>query len=492
MAIKRVALVVGALLLAGLTFLGVRMLQCHSDRPAATVTFPLSAELSKAEFPASGKLSEAAYGRLFRYFLTGFQTYRSASGASAGYPGLPSRHGPRVDRLEGFSRFAPLAAAWLHSGRERVVRLADGRQIDLVELLVTAIRVGTDPRSPEYWGAMADLDQRIVEAADVALVLWLTRDSVWAGLSGQERSSVAAWLGQVNRHEVHDNNWHLFIVLVNAVLGQLGQPVDEQAMLEHYGRMKVFYRGGGWFSDGVGDKFDYYNAWAIHYALHWLRDIRPDWDADFIDRAQGDFLAGYKYLIGPAGFPVYGRSLCYRMAVPAPLVSGHVRHPDRVSAGEARRALDAVWGYFIRQGAVRGGGVAQGYCGPDARILDNYSGPASCLWSLRSLVAAFALPAGSAFWQSAGEALPVEVGDYRLPLGPTGWIVVGNHASRGIVLMKADGAAGSRDEPELQPYGYWRRFREWLSCTPMRPANTAAKYAASQYRSDRPFCGCAP
>jgi len=41
-------------------------------------------------------------------------------------------------------------------------------------MLRTGILHGVDPRSNEYWGAIGDYDQRIVEAADIARILWLT------------------------------------------------------------------------------------------------------------------------------------------------------------------------------------------------------------------------------------------------------------------------------------------------------------------------------
>jgi hypothetical protein len=430
--------------------------------------------------------SAACYERLFAYFAQGFMQRRSAHGAHGRYRGWPSFNGARCDALEGFSRIAPLLAAWLASDRPRKVRLPAG-DVDLAAVLRSGLVAGTDPASPEYWGRIRNRDQRIVEAADLALALWLARDSVWPELAPAQRAALVEWLAGVNGKETADNNWHLFVVLVNAVLLALGAGGDREEMARRYARFKSFYRGEGWFSDGPHDKFDYYIAWGIHYPLHWLRRIDPDWDAAFLRRAQRDFGRTFRFFFGPSGFPILGRSVCYRIAAPAPLVQIQDSDPDCVSPGEARRALDVTWRYFIRYGAVHDGCVTQGYGVDDPSMLDNYSGPASCLWSLRSLVAALSLPPDAPFWRSPGEPLPVERGDFRLPLSVPGWTLLGAVASGEIAIERQTGYADVHDV--LQPYPAWRRAVDRLLRRARRPANLLAKYELRRYSSARPFCG---
>lgn len=449
---------------------------------------PVRMEALLDGFRAAEAPDDRAYDDLFRYFVEGFETYRSAEGALAAYPGLRSSNGRLRDGLEAFARSAPLWGAWVRSGRSPVVRLQTGAAVDLNSLFRRGLLAGTDPSSREYWGDIADLDQRIVEASDVGLALWLMRDTVWSHLSAGERQRVGSWLNQVNGREVHDNNWHLFSVFVNAVLRSLGVPFDARGQLRHYSRFKRFYRAGGWFSDGPGEQFDYYNAWGIHYQLYWLRQVDPTWDEAFLTTVGEQFLSTYKYLLGPSGFPILGRSVCYRMAAPAPLVLAQIDGSTVVSPGQARRALDSVWRYFIRRGGVRRGAVTQGYCGDDPRVLDNYSGPASCLWALRSLVAAFYLPAGSRFWRDAPEPLPVERVSYRVLIPETGWTAVGNRDTAAVAVEKR-GSAGSIP---LDEHTLLRRMAAAVLGRPLRPHNLAAKYGASIYSSATPFCGCLP
>ena len=457
---------------------------CRIWRPSSAA----DAWLHSFREPAQPSL--AAYSDLARYFVTGFTHRRSPRGAFARYAGWPSLNGRHCDRMEGFTRVLPLVAAWLHGGRPARLALACGTEVDLADLVREGILAGTDPASPEYWGDIEDRDQRLVEAADVALGLWLARGHLWDGLSDAERERVATWLRGVNGRQTADNNWHLFVVLVDAVLEALGAGADHAEMTRRYARFKGFYRGDGWFSDGPADKFDYYAAWGIHYPLFWLTQIDPAWDAGFLRTARREFLAAYKHLFGPMGLPIMGRSVCYRIAAPAPLVLGQSTDPDCVTPGEARRALDLTWRYFVAHGAVRGGTVTQGYGHADARVLDNYSGPASCLWSLRSLVAAFFLDDDTPFWRSAGEPLPVERGDFAVRVPAIGWSIHGVQRT-GEVRIERQGRPAA-EAPALRPYRLHRRLIDLLLCRAGRPDNLEAKYERGVYSSLQPFCGLRP
>jgi hypothetical protein len=478
----------GTMAVAGaITFLLVLVALYSTGSIPERRRFPVAAEGLLEPFGAGAPSSEA-YEDLVRYFLTGFLAYQDPLGASARYPGLPSTHGKRIDAMEGFTRLAPLAAAWLHSGRPARVDLADGRTVDLVALIRRGLLRGTDSLSPAFWGGIEDNDQRMVEAADVALVLWLTRDVIWAHLNPAEREQIYRWLSAGLVRAVPDNNWRLFTTFVPLVMRDLGLSPDLTSAQRHYSRLKTFYRGEGWFSDGPGSVYDYYNAWGIHYQLYWINRVNPAWDPEFIGSSRREFLESYKYLIGHGGIPMRGRSVCYRLATPAPLIFDYASASASTNAGEARRALDLTWTYFIRRGAVRNGTVTQGYCGPDVRLLDNYSGPASCLWSLRSLIPAFAIPAQDAFWKAAADSLPIDRRSYRLRVNSIGWTIVGD-AETGITALTADDSLPDA-LTDLQSPGIWTGLKAFVRGRPNRPRNTKAKYEQGTYHSEPPFCGC--
>jgi len=446
-------------------------------------------------FAAASPNAEAPYDTAFAYFVTAFHDRERPGGASADQPGAPSRNGKDSDAFESFARLAPMVATWLASGRAPVIDDLHGKTLDLRRLVHNGIVNGTDPNAPSYWGRISDLNQRIVEAADIARTLWIVRRLHI--FSPAEIAQACAWLRQVNGRKLPDNNWHLFPVLINEVLESLGQPADQAAIDTNFHRFLQFYRGDGWFSDGPASDFDFYNAWAIQYELFWLRQISPGFGGAKVADAMRAFVARYPYLIGPQGIPIMGRSVCYRMAAPAPLIAGAVtggpRAAPTVDPGLARRSLDAVWRYFVARGAVADGIPTQGYCSTDLRILDNYSGPASCLWALRSLVLAFMAPPRAPLWTAPTRPLPIERGSYHVLIPAIDWIIDGDASDDDIRIVRDARfeASSSRGTASLDGYGPLRRLASAVLWRPFRPANTAAKYDAPVYSSAHPFCGCA-
>ena len=46
-----------------------------------------------------------------------------------------------------------------------------------------------------YWGDIGHLDQRIVESADIALAIWMSRERVFHKMTAAEQEQIIAWLG---------------------------------------------------------------------------------------------------------------------------------------------------------------------------------------------------------------------------------------------------------------------------------------------------------
>lgn len=427
------------------------------------------------------------YDFLFLYFVTGYLRYRLPVFSLADYPGAGSSHGLRLDQMEGFTRMLPLICSWLSSGRERLLRTFDGQMVDLEEIVRLGLINGTDPAAPGFWGYIGDHDQRMVEAADVALSIWLIRDGLWRKLSSKQKRQIVAWLSSAKDKRVRDNNWHLFPVVIGKVIKALGYEYNLDEVKVHYLRMKSFYKGDGWFSDGPDGKFDYYNAWCIHYLFFWLDQIDPDFDRKFIRKVMGDFVRNYVYFFSPKGFPIMGRSLCYRMAASAPLIAIHLQDDRVISAGIAQKSFDSLWRYFIFNKGLISGNITQGYCGKDLRMLDGYSGAGSCLWGLRSLVLAVQLPEKSFFWAGPPGKLPVEINNYRFSIPAIGWTVSGVKET-GEVFIKTGKHADNGIA--IKNYGIIYRMIELLTGRPHRPNNYKVKYDLPLYSSKEPFCGC--
>jgi hypothetical protein len=442
----------------------------------------------KREFLSRTASDEQRYRALFDYFLSGAIKFTDTGGSRIQYRGAASTAGYRIAGLEGFARTGPLFAAWVASGRDpHVADAASGQSIDLVSYLRRGLLAGTDPKSSGYWGRFGSWDQRIVEAADVARILWITRAQIWQQLDPQQRAQLTAWLRQADGRKTPDNIWLLFPVTVDVVLRSLGAGVDgagtDAAASPNYLQFKRNYLGNGWFSDPPNGT-DFYNTWGMSYELFWIGFIDPQFDRDFIRSSLKQSADLTAHLIATDGVPLMGRSMCYRTAVPVPLLAEALLDDQAVSPGLARHGLDLVWRHFVAHGALQDGALTQGYYRTDLRFVDYYSGPGSCHWGLRSLVLAFLQAPASDFWQMTEQPLPVEQADYRLVYAKLGWIVSGRRDD-GSVTVEIPGNAGNA--PRTLPYARWRRCLEALLRRPFRPSNEAAEYDRPVYTSATPI-----
>ena len=129
------------------------------------------------DFLGTKKPPEARYAGLFRYFVEGFLAVATPGFERAQYRGMGSRQGYSISGVEGFARTAPMFAAWLASGRPAILpRKGSRAPVDLQAVLVSGLTHGADPDSNAFWGEIRSNSQLIVEAADIALTLWLGRD----------------------------------------------------------------------------------------------------------------------------------------------------------------------------------------------------------------------------------------------------------------------------------------------------------------------------
>ena len=448
---------------------------------------PTGADLEAAtRFLQSDASDLERYELLFRYFAAGAWRHADEHGSRLYYRGYAHRLGRRISGLEGFARTAPLLAAWLHSGRDRVVTLADRSKIDLSDFLRRAFLAGTDENGPGFWGTITDGDQRIIEAADIARAIWLSRATIWNELSAREQEQVGQWLAKATGVRVSSrNNWLLCPVVTGAILEALGVPARFRT--DYYEEFKHgCARESGWFSDGPTGPIDFYNSWGISYELFWLRLVRPRFDSQFIDYSLSQAAELTARLISPDGVPILGRSLCYRTAISCPLIAAALLPVVGFDPGEARRGMDLVWRYFIRHRALRDGGLTLGYLDNDPRLVDAYSGAGSCHWGLRSLTLAMAASPSDRFWTAPPRPLPIERETYHIELPTLGWSVTGDRATRDITIQ-VHGNSGSA--PVLDPMSMRRRMKQLLLGRPSRPANSHVKYDLAHYSARSPLGG---
>src|SRR5919106_1431219 len=142
----------------------------------------------------------------------------SGSPARVLYPddrrGLPDS----VDAIESFARIASAWGAWLRNQANPAIIKFQDHEINLEILLRQALLDGTNLANPHtYWGDIGHMDQRIVESADIAVAIWMSRERVFNKMTDAEQAQIMAWLAQVDGKGTYIDNWILFTAMAQAV-----------------------------------------------------------------------------------------------------------------------------------------------------------------------------------------------------------------------------------------------------------------------------------
>ncbi|KUO17455.1 DUF2264 domain-containing protein [Streptomyces dysideae] len=390
--------------------------------------------------------------------LAALVPYASPGLAQYRLPGRTGHSGELSDAVEGYARSFLLAAFRIAGSRGQAGP-------DLIERYVTGLANGTDPHHPEHWPPITDRAQPMVEAASLAVALHETRPWLWDHLSDGVRQRVADWLGGFVGATANDSNWRLFQVVTEEFLASVGASHNRDEIDAGLARLDDWYRGDGWYTDGDGRKFDYYNAWALHlYPVLWARIAGPRADPALVATHRTrlrEFLDVHQYFFGSDGAPVHqGRSLTYRYAAAAPLWAGALAGATPMPPGRTRRLASGALKHFAdREVPDEKGLLSLGWYRPFLPVTQPYSGPASPYWASKAFLGLL-LPAGHPVWTAPEEPGPVDTADRQLALPAPGWLLHST-AADGIVRLVNHGSdrlppppATSQDSPHYTRFAY--------------------------------------
>ncbi len=413
--------------------------------------------------------TRAHWERILARLTCGFALAAEITGspARALYPddrrGLPDS----VDGLESFARIASAWGAWLRNPANPAALRFNGREMDIEQLLRQGLLDGTDPANPRtYWGDMGHMDQRIVESADIAVAIWMSRERLFNRLNSAEQHQILAWLAQVDHQGTYPDNWILFTAVTQAVRLRLGQPVPVADLDFRLQQACEFYRGDGWYVDGPASEFELYNAWMFnwHFLLWaWIDgDRQPEIQARVLDRARS-FIAGFAHFFGSNGsYPAWGRSLVYRFSALAAFATGRFLANAPDDPGMLRRLSSGCLKYFDEHGLFDPDDhfVRQGYHGDFPAAGEPYLSPGSPYWCCHGLFA-LTFDADDAFWTSVEAPLPVERDDFELILPAPGFIVAGCRATGQVLLLNSR----SGQEHDAPRYHYAAKYGKFAYST---------------------------
>ncbi|MFE6968904.1 DUF2264 domain-containing protein [Isoptericola sp. NPDC057653] len=311
-------------------------------------------------------------------WLDQVRRFSSPLGAATRLPGRVTGDGARRESMEAVGRSFLLAAPL-------VAGTSGPRSDDVLEWYARALLAGTDPDGPEAWplgvtcrAPITGVTNNIVEAANLAFGLHVSRDRLWAGLTRPEQRQVAAWLRHHARLEVWHNNWQLFPAMAEGFLRSVGEDTSGCTGERNVARVESWYLEQGWYTDGPEHAIDHYNAWAIHPYLWAWYEMTGRTDAPEGRRHRERlhaFSASFADLVAPDGSLLHvGRSLTYRTAALAAVWCAELAGASALTPGQTRALTSGVLRRFVDDGVGVDAPLDLGWRRPHEPIAQTYSG----------------------------------------------------------------------------------------------------------------------
>jgi len=323
-----------------------------------------------------------------------------------------------VTYMECFGRLMSGIAPWLSLPDDNTAEGIQRKQ--LREWALKSYAHAVDPESPDYllW---RNEGQPLVDAAYIASSFLRAPEQLWEPLDEVTKERYIKEFQQLRRIDPPYTNWLLFSAMVETFLMEAGAQYDIYRIHSAIRKIDEWYVGDGWYSDGEHFAFDYYNSYVIQPMYVQvlqalvdrkipLRDKNPESvrkDLDIAKKRMQRFGIILERFISPEGtFPLFGRSMTYRLGVfqPLSMLSWKELLPEELAEGQVRSALTAVMKrMFMNEGNFNEGGFLQlGFAGHQPNLADWYTNNGS-MYLTSEVFLPLGLPADHSFWTSAAE-----------------------------------------------------------------------------------------
>lgn len=368
-----------------------------SAKPKATKETPREYWCALAYKMAQPVLENMSKGELQKNMQTEFS------------PSFDNRN-RKVVYMECFGRLMAGIAPWLTLPDDNTKEGAMRKQ--LREWALQSYKNAVDPDSPDYlcWGVSG---QNLVDAAYIAESFLRAYETLWLPLDQTTKQRYFTEFKKLRSIDPPYTNWLLFSSTIESFMAKAGaKDYDEYRINSTCRKMEEWYTGDGWYADGPIFAFDYYSSYVFHpmylETLQAMVDAKANTRLDYKKYYDRALLRAQKFaiilerFISPEGtFPVFGRSIPYRMAAlqPLALMAWYGKLPEELSNGQVNAALtQSLHRMFDKQQNFNDGGfLTIGFCGSQPNIADWYTNNGS-LYMTSLVFMTLGLPATHPFW----------------------------------------------------------------------------------------------
>ena len=207
--------------------------------------------------------------------------------------------------------------------------------------------------------------------------------------------------------------------VAESFLRKAGAKSDAYRIVSALRKVEEWYVGDGFYSDGPGFAFDYYNSFVLHPMYVECLEVftnsgknkiwnAPDCNFQRAQKRMQRFGMILERFISPEGaFPVFGRSITYRTGTlqPLALLAWRGWLPKELSNGQVRAAMTAVINRMFgdNRNFNEKGFLTLGFNGSQPHISDWYTNNGS-LYMASLAFLPLGLPADHPFWTDAPQA----------------------------------------------------------------------------------------
>lgn len=317
----------------------------------------------------------------------------------------------KVTYLEALGRTMAGLAPWLALPDDET---EEGKmRKNMRQELLKGLANSVNPASPDYMNYRTE-SQPIVDAAFVAHAFLRAPKALWEPLDELTKKRFVEEFKSLRTRSGAYNNWLLFAGLTEGFLLSIGEQYDPARVQFAVNKLKEWYVGDSWYSDGAKFSMDYYNSFVIHPMLVDLLKLLVDKKRTSINdyntavERMSRQAAYLERAISPEGtFPAYGRSITYRTAAFQALAQTALieKLPEGVAPEQVRCALTRVMHrmYDGNQNFDENGWLVLGFNGHQPKVADAYTSTGSLYMATLGFLA-LGLPAENKFW--SGPAVP--------------------------------------------------------------------------------------
>ena len=320
----------------------------------------------------------------------------------------------KVLYMECFGRLMAGIAPWLALPDDDTAEGLQRKQ--LREWALQAYRNAVDTNNPDYlcWGIGG---QNLVDAAYIAESFLRAYDTLWMPLDNQTKQRYLTEFRKLRKIDPPYTNWLLFSSTIESFMAKAKGEYDQYRVNSACRKMEEWYVGDGWYADGPSFSFDYYSSYVFQPmyldTLQAMIDAKANTRLDYqkyynraLKRCQKYAIVLERFISPDGTFPVFGRSIPYRLAAmqPLALMAWYQTLPKELTNGQVRAALTKVMHRMFdsQQNFNEGGFLTIGFCGNQPNIADWYTNNGSLYMTTLAFMP-LGLPANHPFWTDAAQ-----------------------------------------------------------------------------------------